>query len=138
MVRSRISAWHTKSPASSPSQPNGLHLAQVLGSSWRIQPAELEKSKGSGLSSCQDFRNLCQTIMMRALNVTISDLEFNRLGIPKETLTFTELVDIIGGELIRQNMDMCVELAEKYGLSSLTMDEINNEVKAARNAQGDR
>jgi hypothetical protein len=32
---------------------------------------------------------------MRALNISISDLEFNKFEIPKENLTFTELVDII-------------------------------------------
>ena len=73
---------------------------------------------------------------MRALNISISDLEFNKFEIPKENLTFTELVDIISRELLRQNMDKCLELAEKYGLSNMTMDEINEEVKAIRHAPG--
>jgi predicted transcriptional regulator len=73
---------------------------------------------------------------MRALNISISDLEFNKFEIPKENLTFTELVDIISRELLRQNMDKCLELAEKYGLSNMTMDEINEEVKATRHAPG--
>jgi hypothetical protein len=73
---------------------------------------------------------------MRALNISISDLEFNKFEIPKENLTFTELVDIISRELLRQNMDKCIELAEKYGLSNMTMDEINEEVKATRHAPG--
>ncbi len=73
---------------------------------------------------------------MRALNISISDLEYNKFEIPKENLTFTELVDIISRELLRQNMDKCLELAEKYGLSNMTMDEINEEVKATRHASG--
>ncbi len=73
---------------------------------------------------------------MRALNISISDLEFNKFEIPKENLTFTELVDIISRELLRQNMDKCLELAEKYGLSNMTMDEINEEVKAIRHVPG--
>jgi hypothetical protein len=73
---------------------------------------------------------------MRALNISISDLEYNKFEIPKENLTFTELVDIISRELLRQNMDKCIELAEKYGLSNMTMDEINEEVKATRHASG--
>jgi hypothetical protein len=36
------------------------------------------------------------------------------------------------GIAVRKNLDECVELAEKYGLSSMTMDEIDDEVRAAR------
>jgi hypothetical protein len=72
---------------------------------------------------------------MRTLNISISDLEFNKFGIKKNNLTFTEFVELISRELMRQNLDKCVELAERYGLSSMTMDEINEEVKAVRNAK---
>ncbi len=75
---------------------------------------------------------------MRTLNITISDIEFNKFGIRKDNLTFTELVELISRELMRQNLNKCVELAEKYGLSSMTMDEINEEVKAVRNAKNRR
>ena len=73
---------------------------------------------------------------MRTLNVTISDIEYGKFGIPSEQLSFTDFIDIISRELMRQNLNRCVALAEKYGLSSMTMDEITNEVKAVRqNAQ---
>lgn len=72
---------------------------------------------------------------MRTLNISISDIEFNKFGIRKDSLTFTEFVELISRELMRQNLNKCVELAEKYGLSSMTMDEINEEVKAVRNAK---
>jgi hypothetical protein len=72
---------------------------------------------------------------MRTLNISISDLEFNKFGIKKNNLTFTEFVELISRELMRQNLDKCVELAERYGLSSMTMDEISEEVKAVRNAK---
>jgi hypothetical protein len=72
---------------------------------------------------------------MRTLNISISDIEFNKFGISKDSLTFTEFVELISRELMRQNLNKCVELAEKYGLSSMTMDEINEEVKAVRNAK---
>lgn len=75
---------------------------------------------------------------MRTLNISISDLEFNKFGIRKDNLTFTEFVELISKELIRQNLDRCVALAEQYGLSSMTMDEINDEVKAVRNAKDRR
>lgn len=71
---------------------------------------------------------------MRTLNISISEVEFNKFGIKKDNLTFTEFVDLISKELMRQNLNKCVELAEKYGLSSMTMDEISEEVKAVRDA----
>lgn len=72
---------------------------------------------------------------MRTLNISISEVAFNKFGIKKDNLTFTEFVDLISKELMRQNLSKCVELAEKYGLSSLTMDEISEEVKAVRDAK---
>ena len=73
---------------------------------------------------------------MKSLNISISDIEFNKFGIKKESLSFSELVEIINRELIRQNLDKCLELAEKFGLSSMTMGEISQEVKAVRHAKG--
>jgi 3,4-dihydroxy-2-butanone 4-phosphate synthase len=72
---------------------------------------------------------------MRTLNISISDLEFKKFGIKKDSLTFTEFVDLVSKEVMRQNMDNCIELAEKHGLSTMTMEEINEEVKAVRNAK---
>lgn len=73
---------------------------------------------------------------MKTLNIPISDTEYNKLGFKNENLSFAELVELIKRELMRQNLNKCVELSEKYGLSSMTMDEINEEVKAVRNAKG--
>ena len=69
---------------------------------------------------------------MRTLNVAISDLEYGKFGIPCERLNFTDFIDIVSKELIRQNLNRSVALAEKYGLSSMTMEEITNEVKTVR------
>ncbi len=69
---------------------------------------------------------------MRTLNVSISESEFNKFGLKDSKLNFTDFVAIVSKELARQNLTKCVELAEKYGLSKMTMDEITNEVKAVR------
>jgi len=69
---------------------------------------------------------------MRTLNVSISDIEYNRFGLKEETLTFTAFIELISKELTRQNLSKCLELAEKYGMSKMTMDEITDEVKAVR------
>lgn len=69
---------------------------------------------------------------MRTLNVLISEKEFEKLGFKEESLTFAELFNLVSKELVRQNLEKSVELAEKYGLSDMTMDEITEEVKAVR------
>ena len=70
---------------------------------------------------------------MKSLNVEISELEFEQYGIKKSTLPFSELVQIIRREILKQNLEKTVQLAEKHGLSSMTMDEVNEEIKAYRN-----
>ena len=69
---------------------------------------------------------------MKMLNVAISDIEYDKFGIKSEILAFSDFLDIVSKELIRQNLDICVELADKYGLSSMSMEEITNEVNAVR------
>ena len=69
---------------------------------------------------------------MRTLNVSISDIEYNKFGLKEDTLTFTDFIDIVSKELTRQNLSKCLELADNYGISKMTMEEITNEVKAVR------
>ena len=69
---------------------------------------------------------------MRTLNVSISDIEYNKFGLKEEKLTFTDFIDLVSKELTRQNLNKCLQLADKYGISKMTMDEITNEVKAVR------
>jgi predicted CopG family antitoxin len=69
---------------------------------------------------------------MRTLNISISDIEYNKFGIKRDNLNFSDLIDIVSKELTRQNMNKCLALAEKYGLSRMTMDEITEEVKEVR------
>ncbi|MFM8850729.1 MAG: hypothetical protein ACKOE5_10085 [Cytophagales bacterium] len=72
---------------------------------------------------------------MKTINVSASELELNKYGIRKNELKLSELVELINRELIRQTLTKSIELAEKYSLSNLTMDEISKEVKATRNAK---
>ena len=72
---------------------------------------------------------------MKTLSISISDLEYNQLGINNDKLSFTEFVDIVNKEISKQMLNKSVHLSEKYKLSSMTMDEISNEVKAVRNAK---
>lgn len=69
---------------------------------------------------------------MRTLNIDISDVEYNKFRIKNDRLKFSDFLDIVSRELARQNLSKCVELADRYGLSLMTMDEINSEVRAVR------
>jgi len=40
---------------------------------------------------------------------------------------------MVSRELSRQNLAKTLELAERYGLSNMSMEEISDEVKAVRN-----
>lgn len=69
---------------------------------------------------------------MRTLNISISEIEYNKFGLKKSDLSFSDLIDIVSRELAVQNLDRSVALAEKHGLSDISMDEIDEEIKAAR------
>jgi len=69
---------------------------------------------------------------MRTLNISISDLEYGKFGFSAERMNFTDFIEVISKELMRQNLNRCVEAAEKYGLSSMTMEDITQEVNAVR------
>lgn len=69
---------------------------------------------------------------MRMLTVSISDIEFNKFGLRNDKLSFSELLEILNKEVMKFNLRKSVELAEKYNLSKLSMDEISEEVKSVR------
>jgi len=74
---------------------------------------------------------------MKTLTVVVSDERYNKFGIRSGNLRYSDLRKIIIDELFRKQINKCVKIAEKCGLASMTMDEINKEVSAARkeNAQ---
>lgn len=72
---------------------------------------------------------------MKSVNIQISDFEFNQLGLNKNTLSFSELIEIIGKRITKQTLEKSIRLANKYGLSKMTMEEIDDEIKAQRNAK---
>lgn len=72
---------------------------------------------------------------MKTLQVSISDLEYNQFGINNDKLSFSEFVDIINKEITKQSLNRCIQLAEKYKFSTMSMADITEEVKAARNAK---
>ena len=73
--------------------------------------------------------------VMKTLNVSISDSEWRKFQIYDDKIGFGKLVDLVNRELMRQSLDKSVRLAEQHGLSSMTLDEINDEIAAVRNAK---
>lgn len=72
---------------------------------------------------------------MQTLKISISQKELNQFAIEKNNLSFSEVIELVKRELFRQNMIESIQLAEKYGLSTMTMSEIDQEVKAVRNGK---
>jgi len=72
---------------------------------------------------------------MKTVNILISDFEFNQLGLNKNTLCFSELIDIIGKKITKETLEKSIKLANKYELSNMTMEDIDDEIKAYRNAK---
>lgn len=69
---------------------------------------------------------------MRTLNISISDFEYRKFGLKDDNLSFNELLEILSREFYKLNLLKSVELAEKYNISQMTIDEITDEVKAVR------
>ena len=69
---------------------------------------------------------------MKTLNIAISDVEYSKFGITNNALSFSEFVDMISKELMRENTEAAITQAETCGLSSMRMDDITNEVRAVR------
>ena len=69
---------------------------------------------------------------MRTLNISISEFEYNKFGLKEDDLFFSKLLDIVSRELARENLRESVKLGEKYGLSKLTMEDIDKEIKSAK------
>ena len=66
-------------------------------------------------------------LTMKTLNIAISDLEFNKFGLRSDSLSFSDFIDIVSRELSIQRLKESLKLAEKFGLSEITMDEISKE-----------
>jgi hypothetical protein len=69
---------------------------------------------------------------MRTLQIKVSDTDFQKYNFGSDEIKFTDLVEIISREYARQALLECNEIAEQVGLSKMTMDEINAEIKAVR------
>jgi hypothetical protein len=70
---------------------------------------------------------------MHTIKISISELDYNKFGFKKENLSFSEFVDIIQRHKMREKLLKSVQIAEKNGLSKMTMEEIDEEIRDVRN-----
>ncbi|MEL6538585.1 MAG: hypothetical protein AAFQ98_24410 [Bacteroidota bacterium] len=69
---------------------------------------------------------------MRTLTVYISEEEFEEAGLERTNLTFSELKDFLNRANARSILKKTALMAEENGLSSMTLDEINEEIRSYR------
>ena len=72
---------------------------------------------------------------MQTIQIKISKTDFQKYNFGNKEIKFTDLVDLISQEYARKVLLECNEIAEQKGLSEMTMDEINAEIKAVRDAK---
>ena len=72
---------------------------------------------------------------MQTIQIKISDTDFQKYNFGNKEIKFTDLVDLISQEYARKALLECNEIAEQIGLSKMTMEEINTEIKSVRDAK---
>lgn len=69
------------------------------------------------------------------VQMRISEEDFRKYNLKRGELEFSELVELINQEYARNALLACNTIAEQTGLSQMSMEEINAEIKAVRNAK---
>ena len=72
---------------------------------------------------------------MKNISIQINESDILRYGFTKEPINFSDLLGRIRLELAKEALLKCQTLAEKAGISGMTLEEINAEIKAVRNAK---
>ncbi|WP_158858833.1 hypothetical protein [Lunatibacter salilacus] len=74
---------------------------------------------------------------MRTVQIKVSESDFKKYNLGSEEIKFTDLVELISREYARKSLLDCNEIAKQVGLSKMTMEEINAEIRAVRDAKTD-
>lgn len=72
---------------------------------------------------------------MRTVQIKISETDFHAYNLGNGEIKFTDLVEMISREFARKALLECNKIAAQVGLSTMTMDEINAEIQAVRDAK---
>lgn len=71
---------------------------------------------------------------MKTLTINITDTEFENYGFQNTNLNFSDFLKLINKEIFINKLDNSILLAEKYGLSELSIEDINKEIMEVRNS----
>ncbi|MBN8856133.1 MAG: hypothetical protein J0H07_30010 [Sphingobacteriales bacterium] len=72
---------------------------------------------------------------MKLLNVPIDEFEYAKLGLTSDTISFRDLKEKLNIDYAKEALIQCNDIAERTGLSQLSLDDINAEINAVRNAK---
>ena len=72
---------------------------------------------------------------MQTIQIKISNSDFQKYNFGNKEIKFTDLVDLISQEYARKALIECNEIAEQNGISKMTMDDIDAEIRAVRDAK---
>jgi hypothetical protein len=72
---------------------------------------------------------------MRTVQIRVSENDFQKYNFGSGEIKFTDLVELISREYAKKALLESNEIAEQVGLSKMTMDEINAEIKAVRDSK---
>jgi CRISPR/Cas system CMR-associated protein Cmr3 (group 5 of RAMP superfamily) len=72
---------------------------------------------------------------MKTIQIKVSETDFKKYNLGRENMKFSDLEELISREFAKKALLECNEIAEKEGLSKMTMEEINAEIKAVRDAK---
>lgn len=72
---------------------------------------------------------------MRTIQLKVSETDFQKYNFGSVEIKFSDLVELISREYARKALLECNEIAEEVGLSKMTIEEINAEIKSTRDAK---
>jgi len=67
--------------------------------------------------------------------VPIDEFEYAKLGLTSDTISFRDLKEKLNIDYAKEALIQCNDIAERTGLSQLSLDDINAEINAVRNAK---
>ncbi|RDC65647.1 hypothetical protein [Adhaeribacter pallidiroseus] len=73
---------------------------------------------------------------MRIIQIKVSETDFQKYDLGNgQEIKFSDLIEKVNLEYARKALIECNEIAQEAGLSEMTLDEINAEIKAVRDAK---
>jgi len=72
---------------------------------------------------------------MRTLNINLSEQDFQKYGLGSENMSFDEFISHLKTLIAKEALEKCHLAAKHAGLHNMTLEEIDAEIEAVRNAK---